>query len=177
MARKFEYTTLAHRYTARFPRFAYVGTQVNFWILANIFLVVISHLQSRIVSDTYGIAIDVRIGSMIVMAILLGLLYGICLGFTGYYLDRSIFRRYSLGRLIVFKTIVSVAVLILILALLRFILFDPIIYPSLHLTGSSLNRELVRAGLGVRQLAARRLLLPPPARHVGYEHRHHAYQS
>lgn len=141
MPAKFEYTTLAHRYTARFPMFTYVATQVNFWILANVFLVILSKLQSEIFSVTYGVAIEARFGSMITMAVLLGFFYGICLGLTGYYLDRNIFRRYALGKLIVLKTIVSIVVLIAILALLRFVFFDPFIFPSLRLTGITLTRQ------------------------------------
>lgn len=141
MAGKFEYSTLAHRYTARYPIVTYVGTQVNFWILANVFLVIISKLQSQIFARTYGIAIESRFGSMLAMAVLLGFFYGICLGFTGYYLDRNVFRRYALGKLIALKTIVSIVVLIVILALLRFVFFDPFIFPSLRIRGNSLDRE------------------------------------
>ena len=58
MAGKFEYSTLAHRYTARFQIVTYVGTQVNFWILANVFLVIISKLQSQIFARTYKVGFE-----------------------------------------------------------------------------------------------------------------------
>src|SRR4051812_2724151 len=121
MKEKFEYTTLAQRYTARFPGSTYVGTQVNFWIIANIFLVVITTLQSRITSEAYQLPLPGSWGPMIGIAVALGLVYGIILGWTGYLLEKNMFRRMPLGKIILFKTITSLAVLVLILVLLRYV--------------------------------------------------------
>lgn len=136
MATRFEYTTLAHRYTARYPVLTYVGTQVNFWIIANILLAVILHLQSQITSQTYKIPLMGEFGSVLLIAVILGVLYGVSLGLTGYLLDRNFFRKGALGKVILFKTATSLGVLILILALLRYVFFDPLISPSLHLQGT-----------------------------------------
>jgi adenylate cyclase len=141
MAKKFEYTTLAHRYTARFPKLTYLGTQANFWIIANILLVTIMNLQSRIISETYHIQVTGRLGPLILVAIVLGLVYGVILGLTGYYLDKNIFRKLALGKIIVFKTITSLIVLAFILALIRYIFFDSLIAPSLAMPGITINEE------------------------------------
>src|SRR5688500_17741845 len=102
MANKFEYTTLAHRYTARFPLLTYVGTQANFWILANLLLVTIMSLHSRIISQAFHIPLARGFGAMLWMALLLGVVYGVSLGLLGYYLDRKVFRKASLGKIILF---------------------------------------------------------------------------
>ena len=141
MSKKFEYTTLAHRYTARFPILTYVGTQANFWIIANILLAIIMDLQSQMISQTYKIPVAGKFGTTVVISIILGALYGIALGLTGYYLDREIFRKLALGKVILFKTVISLGVLISILALLRYVFFDFLVSPSLRTQGITLNEE------------------------------------
>jgi adenylate cyclase len=133
MKKKFEYTTLAHRYTARFPLLTYVGTHANFWIIANILLVTTMHLQSEMMSQMYKIPVTGRLGTMMLVAVILGALYGVTLGLTGYFLERKIFSKQGLGKVILLKTLTSLSVLILILALLRYVIFDPQISSSLQL--------------------------------------------
>lgn len=139
MAKHFEYTTLAHRYTARFPVITYVGTQVNFWILANMLLVVIIRLYSYILSETLTTAVPEEFNTTLFVAILLGMLYGIGLGITGYYLDRKFFKKLPMGKVLLFKTLLSVALFALIFSLFRFVLFDVFISPSLTIQGMRLN--------------------------------------
>lgn len=144
MARKFEYTTLAHRYTAQFPVLTYLGTQVNFWIIANVLLVAIISLHAQMIGQIYAIPAAGRSGSMVLLAVLLGVVYGVILGWTGYYLDK-IFRKQALGKLIVIKSLTSLGVLILILALLRYVFFNPLISPLLQAPGISLKEEFWRS--------------------------------
>lgn len=141
MAEKFEYTTLAQRYTARFPVLTYVGTQINFWIVANILLVAIIYLQFQIIGQAFKIPMGGRFGPVLLIAVTLGVLYGVSLGLSNYYLDRSVFRRLSLGKVILFKALGSLAILILVLWLVRFVLFDSFIAPSLNMQGVTLNEE------------------------------------
>lgn len=141
MGRKFEYTTLAHRYTARYPLLTYVGTQTNFWIVANLLLVTIMHLQSRVATQAFHNPIAVGFRTLLLIALVLGVLYGVILGLTGYYLDRKIVRKAALGRVILFKSLISLCVLVLILNLLRFVFIDLLISPSLRAKGVALNEQ------------------------------------
>lgn len=141
MAKQFEYTTLAQRYTARFPLFTYVSIQTNFWIAANLLLVAIMHLQSMIIGEIFNFPLIGSFGPVLLMAIILGVFYGVTLGVTGYYLDKEFFRKLSLGKIILFKTLGSFALLIFILWLLRFVLFDLFISPSLNIPDLILNEK------------------------------------
>ncbi|HET6544003.1 MAG TPA: hypothetical protein VFG46_26130, partial [Chryseolinea sp.] len=89
MQKKSDYTTLAHRYTAQFPLLTYVGTQTNFWIIANILLAVILNFHSLILGQSFGLPAS-RFGPVLLIATLLGVLYGLSLGFAGYYLERRL---------------------------------------------------------------------------------------
>jgi adenylate cyclase len=141
MSKKFDYTALALRFSAKFPVFTYVGTQINFWVIANILLVVIMHLQSMIIDHTFKLQVTGRLGPMILVAIILGISYGVSLGLVDYYLDKRFFRKKSLGKLILFKTILSLGVLIVLLEFVRYVLFDLIISPSFYIPGGTLPRE------------------------------------
>ena len=122
MGNKFEYTTLAHRYAARYPLLTYLGTQTNFWVLANILLVTIMHLQSRVLTQTFHHPLALKYSTLLMIAIGLGVLYGVILGLTGYYLDRNVMRRFSLGKIILLKSLISFLVQALILVLLRYVI-------------------------------------------------------
>ena len=135
MPEKFEYTTLAHRYTARFPRITYVGTQVNFWILANILLVIMVHLYGRIISEMHSIPMDGDLGTFVLVAVIMGFVYGLGLGLTTYYLEQKFFRKLPSGKVLLYKTLLSLALLLLVLTFLRFALFDLLIAPTLNVTG------------------------------------------
>jgi len=141
MTEKFEYTTMAQRYTARFPVLTYVIIQTNFWIVANILLVAIINLQFKIFGEAFAIPVAESFGPVLLIAVILGILYGVSLGLAGYYLDRSFFRKQSLGKVIVLKALASLAVLTLLLAFIRFFLFDLFISPSLYIQGIRLNEN------------------------------------
>lgn len=141
MSHKVDYSTLARRYVARFPVITYVGIQINFWVIANILLVVIMHLQSRIISQTFDVSVTGNLGSLVLLACIMGILYGVCLGLSDYYLDRKVFRRISLGKLILLKAAISLAVLIGLVALIRYVLFDLLILPSPQIPGFAFTGE------------------------------------
>ena len=141
MAKNFEYTTLAHRYTARFPVLTYIGTQANFWIIANTLLVLIINLHWQIIIRSYEIPVEVGFWSTLWIGIIMGLLYGVVLGLVGYFLDRKFLRNRGLGKVIVFKTFTSLSVLILILALLRYVFFDPLTLPLFKVSLPALSED------------------------------------
>ncbi|MBC7934520.1 MAG: adenylate/guanylate cyclase domain-containing protein [Rhizobacter sp.] len=130
MSKHFDYTALAQRFSTRFPVFSYVSIQVNFWVIANLLLGVILHLQALSISHAFNLSGPTSFTPFIMVAIILGVLYGIILGSTDYILDKRIFRKKPLGRIILLKTVISLSILILLFVLIRFILFDLLISSS-----------------------------------------------
>jgi adenylate cyclase len=141
MAKKFAYTTLAQRYTAQFPMLTYVGTQVNFWILANLLLGSIIHLHAQIVTQTFGIPLKGGFGLMAWVAVIAGFLYGVILGVVGYLLDRKLYKNQPLGKLILFKTFSHLILLMLTLWLLKNVFFELFLSRWLSAPGITLNEE------------------------------------
>jgi adenylate cyclase len=140
MPAKFEYTTLAQGFTAKFPMLTYVLTQVNYWIIANLFLVVTLQLQSNILGHEFRISSSGSFGFNLLMAVILGVVYGVCLGMAGYYFERSFFRKLSLGKIILVKALTSLVFLTLMLALLRYVFSNVLIAP-LSLQGTVLTEK------------------------------------
>ena len=128
-----DYTFAAQRSVYRFPLLTYIGVYVNFWIIANLLLITIITLVSKIFSETLDIAITGRLGPLVLTAVIVGLLYGLGLGLASYFLDRTVFKRWSLGKVIIFKAIGSLALLSLLLWLIKEVLYINVIAPSFSL--------------------------------------------
>lgn len=141
MSKTFEYTTLAQRYTGRFPLLTYIGTQANFWIIANALLAIVLYLHLRIINLTAPISVVVNLGPVLSIAALMGILYGVGVGISGYYLDRSFFSKFPQGKVIVLKAVGSLIPLALLLGLLKTMLFSSSPSSFLQLTGLSINEE------------------------------------
>ncbi|HEY9048136.1 MAG TPA: adenylate/guanylate cyclase domain-containing protein [Ohtaekwangia sp.] len=136
-----KYTMLAHRYTARYPLLTYVGTQVNFWVITNLVLVAVLHLEAIVISGVFNISVAGRLGPMVAAAVLFGLIHGLALGITGYKLDHKIFRNLPLGTIVILKTLISLVVLLTVLALLKYVLFAFIVTPPKQLPGVSFDDQ------------------------------------
>ncbi|MDR7129779.1 adenylate cyclase [Algoriphagus sp. 4150] len=141
MSQRFEYTTLAQSFTARFPLVAYVGTQVTYWTIANLLLITIVNLLSQIIAAQYKLPVPVSPGSLMLVAVILGIICGVSFGVSDYYLDRKFFRKLPLGKVILIKAFGSLALLFILLFLLRFVLFGFLIAPSLDARTAMLSEE------------------------------------
>jgi len=113
MSGNFDYTSYAQRFVARFPLITYIGTQVNFWVIANMLLGTILHLQALRLNQ------DSRLAPMLGIAALSGIFYGIILGMTDYYLDKNVFKKKSLGKVILLKVVISLSILVILLFIIK----------------------------------------------------------
>ena len=77
MREKIDYTTRAIQFVGRFPMFSYVLTQINFWVLANIFLGTLSHIQSLSMSEMAELPVRNSYGSVLLISFIIGVCYGI----------------------------------------------------------------------------------------------------
>lgn len=132
MSKKWDYTSSARKFTAKFPVLSYLGIQINFWIIANVFLCVLMHLQSLSISETYQIHRPGGLGTTLILAVLFGFLYGVILGLTDHYLDKNLQERQSMGRIILIKSILSLVLIVSMLVFIKRIFFDLFVDPSLY---------------------------------------------
>ena len=119
------------RFAARFPVTAYVFLQIGFWVVANLFLAILIHFVFLLTKTVYDIPTPGALLQTLVLATILGILYGTTYGFVDYHFENEFFKRKPLGKIILLKTIVSLGMFMLLFALMRFALFDLIIAPAM----------------------------------------------
>ena len=119
MSGKIEYTTMAHRFTASFPRLSFIGIQINFWIIANLILFSILFLFSGFLSQFIGEKIVMNLYSGLLLSVLFGVFYGFFSGIADYQLEKRLFRNLSLGKAILIKAILGLGLIIIFLLLIR----------------------------------------------------------
>lgn len=134
MPTTFDYTAQAVRFSGRFPALSYVSIQVTFWIVANELLTLILHLQSLLISASTRVPVPGQLGPALLIAFVFGVVYGATLGLADYYLDKKLFRKKPLGKVIVLKALMSLLAIIFLLMLMRFVLLSVLITPALNMT-------------------------------------------
>jgi len=112
MPYKLDYTTIAQRFPSRHPLLTRIATHVNFWIMANLLLAVVLHLQKQALGQSENIPVANEV--------LFGLLYGTCLGRIDFYFEKSRISKIALGKLILVRTFYSLGILILLLTLIPY---------------------------------------------------------
>lgn len=129
MREKFDYTQVVNRFASKFPLISYVGVQINFWIVANVLVMYIIHTTSRFIGQTFQLSVAGPLTPLLLIAVFMGVAYGLILGPTHFFLDKKYFKL-ALGKVIILKALTSLAVLILIFFLLKHVLFDLVMSPA-----------------------------------------------
>lgn len=132
MSKDFDYTAYAQKFTAKYPVASYVGTQINFWVVANVLLGVILYLNTLSLKATYKFGPVSGLFNYILIGAVAGFLYGAIVGLADYHLDKTVFRSKPLGKIILIKTVLSIGVTIIVFGLIRFFLFEWIFLPSVY---------------------------------------------
>jgi adenylate cyclase len=136
-----DYTQRARKFVNRFPMLNVVLTQINFWVLANIILAVLLHLMYSSVHVNVPLPLPPKLWPTVMTGIIIGALHGAVLGLLEFFLEKQFFRRRSLGITFLLKTFVSLLTLVLLVALVRFVLFDHLILPYFMQGQSPLGDE------------------------------------
>ncbi|MGD8306652.1 MAG: adenylate/guanylate cyclase domain-containing protein [Ignavibacteria bacterium] len=129
MSKKFDYTALARKMVFRFPVLSHIAVQVNFWICAFLLLGLIIHLNSLMIIKSNSLQIPVSFGSTIILALLIGLIYGVIFGSVDILIDRGFLRRNILGFIIIIKSLIYTLVVIGVTIFIRYVLWEKVIVP------------------------------------------------
>ena len=126
-----DYTERARRFVARFPLLNNILVQVNFWIVAFILLIVVIYFANSALIRSLSLTVNMHLWPNVLMAIIIGILYGSSIGVLDYFFDKDFFRNKSLGKIFFLKSIISLTFLSMVFNFVRFVLFDAIIASSL----------------------------------------------
>lgn len=109
--------SIAVRIAYRWPVLTAIGTQVNFWIVANVMLAVINWTVLRASQLTYDHVEPPPLWTTCLLAVVVGIVYGTLLGLIDVWLDRHPKWQGSLGRRILLRGVLYTLVFILTAAL------------------------------------------------------------
>jgi adenylate cyclase len=126
MALSLIYTKFAGRFSSGFPILSYVFTQIVFWIIAYLFLALITHF----ILLTAGPLLHANINLKANMAIALffGFFNGATSGFTDQLFERNFFYKRALGLVIICKAVISFVIFVVLISIVRYS-----IYPQVQL--------------------------------------------
>jgi adenylate cyclase len=115
-----DYTTWARNITYRLPKLTYVGIQVSFWVIAFVLYATLTYLNNLYLHELGEAVFPLSYQLVALVFVLMGLLFGIILGYSDLWIDHMWTGHLSVGRIIVIKIIFYPIVLALIIALIRF---------------------------------------------------------
>ena len=123
----FDYTTFARGFALRYPVFTQISIQVNYWVFVYILLVTVIHFANR----SLLVALDVEVRPPYMPAfwsgVIMGVIYGSALGIVDWRLDKRGVTKWSLGLVILIRSLIYFMVLMAVFAFLRFVIWEGVI--------------------------------------------------
>ena len=114
------YTERTRRIAFKFPTLSFIVTQVNFWIFAFLFIAVLFHFFTLAIKDLYPNIHTVHFGFSLNIAIVGGIVYGLCTGLIDLFTNQGVFTKYFTGLRVLLKALLyflAFVVLFLIMSL------------------------------------------------------------
>lgn len=109
---------VARRFVSRFPVLTYLLSQINFWILAYLFLALISQLV--LLTARPAVQTEITFWASLRIALFLGFFIGITTGAVDLFFDRRLFYNKPLGIVIISKAIIYFLVFVVLLSFVRY---------------------------------------------------------
>lgn len=129
MRRGFDYTSRALAYSLRYPRLTYTSIQITFWTVAYLLLSIILNLSARGFTASADTSIQPPFLTSVVISVVSGILYGGASGVVGFLLGEKFLKGRSLGLIIVIQAAALYIVLLMMLSLVRFVLWESMVVP------------------------------------------------
>ena len=121
MALSSMYTKFAGRVGSRFPILSYVFTQIAFWIIAYLFLALLTHF----ILLTAGplLKANISLKANIIIALFFGFFNGATSGFTDQIFERPFFYKRALVIVIISKAIIAFIIFVVLISVVRYSLY------------------------------------------------------
>jgi adenylate cyclase len=127
MFKKFDYTTKARAFALKYPTLNFILIQINFWFLAFLLLLTLLHLNSLATYSFLSIENNFPYSINLLYAIAAGILYGLILGFVDVLIEKYQNKNLSLGRIILMQGFTYYVLIILLMLLSRYVLWEYLI--------------------------------------------------
>ncbi len=138
----FDYTTLARSIALRFPRTNFLAIQVTFWVTAFLILATVMHFTAIVLNLGYEAQVPLDFPPFLLFSVISGVIYGTVLGVSDPWLEQHVLGSKSLGVTILLQAAMYFAVLIIMMTLTRFLVWEYIIVPGFYNDVSPVSNEL-----------------------------------
>ncbi len=114
---------------ARHPKRNKVLYHIIYWTIGNLVLIALLYIQTLYVNTRFELFQEVSFLPFVIIALVMGFMYGFFHGLMEYYIDRGLLREKSMGKVIAFKFVFSLVLLIVLYKILRYGIFNLLIAP------------------------------------------------
>lgn len=120
MSKKHDYTSWARQITYRSPKLTFIAIQVNFWTLAFLLYSTLTYLNNLYLHEMGEASFPLSFSAIAVTSVFMGVVFGVILGSTDLWIDKSVLGQLSLGRIILIKVLMYPVVLLFIIGMVRY---------------------------------------------------------
>ena len=131
----FDYTTLARSFALKHPRTNFMAIQINFWVIAFVILTLVIYLISHAMSRAFAVQIPLVFLPSFIMSMIGAVFYGVALGISDQWMEKHL-KGKSLGAVILAQSATYLLVLVGMMTITRFIVWEYLIVP-LFFNGTS----------------------------------------
>ena len=137
-----DYSARARAIALRYPRVNFLAIQTSFWVTAFVILAIVLHFATITLNLAYGVNIPIDLLPFLVLVVIGGIVYGIALGVSDPWLEHHVLRSKSLGVSILLQAAMYFAVLVIMMTLTRFLVWEYIIVPGFFNNVSPVSNDL-----------------------------------
>lgn len=127
MLKNFNYTITARSFANRYPKFSFIGTQANFWIIAFVLLFSVMHLNTRAAYSLIDVENNFPYWLSLLFAVVSGVFYGTALGFVDILIEKYQNKNLSLGRVLFMQFITYYLLIICLMFFSKLVIWEYII--------------------------------------------------
>lgn len=126
----FDYTTWARSIALKHPRTNFLAIQIIFWVTAFLILAIVVYFTTIALRFAYEVQIPLELLPVLILNAIGGVIYGIALGVSDQWMERHVRKSKSLGVMILLQAAMYFAVLIAMMVLTRFVVWEHLILPN-----------------------------------------------
>lgn len=128
MEQPLSYTDRARRFSFRYPWLNSILTQINFWVLAYLFLAAIIFLSSKALGEIYDIHEDLSFLPFALWSVAAGVVFGATLGAFDKFINSPFLRSRPMGMVVILQGFLYYFILLSIVVFTRFVIWEALLF-------------------------------------------------
>ncbi|MFC5283268.1 adenylate/guanylate cyclase domain-containing protein [Pedobacter alpinus] len=127
---KLNYAAQVRKFAFEHPLLSAILVQVTFWVIAFLLLGLILHFNALATGSIHFIEVQLSFTPILIFCALIGLLYGILLGCSDFYLSKNWLKVKSPGLIILIKTSYYFIVMLIMFLIVKNVVWEMVLHPT-----------------------------------------------